>query len=132
MMVESEAKELPEDVMLGAVMAGHDAMQPVIDMIIDLAEKAAKEPFEFVPEDYSRELELIQKKVGDDLSKAYQITEKLERQAAVAEAREKAADDLIATEEKAGEMTPEQFKAALQGSRSGGCARRYLENRQAD
>ena len=47
MMVESEAKELSEDVMLGAVMAGHDAMQPVIEAIIDLAEKAAKEPFEF-------------------------------------------------------------------------------------
>ena len=94
-------------------MAGHEAMQPVIEAIIDLAEKAAKEPFDFVPEDYSRELQLIQNKVGDDLSKAYQITEKLERQAAVAEAREKAADDLIATEEKAGEMTSEQFKAAF-------------------
>ena len=95
MMVESEAKELSEDVMLGAVMAGHDAMQPVIEAIIDLAEKAAKEPFEFVAEDYSRELQLIQNAVGEDLSKAYQITEKLERQAAVGEAREKAAGDLI-------------------------------------
>jgi polyribonucleotide nucleotidyltransferase len=47
MMVESEAKELSEDVMLGAVMAGHEAMQPVIDAIIKLAEAAAKEPFDF-------------------------------------------------------------------------------------
>lgn len=45
LMVESEAKELPEDVMLGAVMAGWDAFQPVIQGIIDLAEKAAKEPW---------------------------------------------------------------------------------------
>ena len=113
MMVESEAKELTEEVMLGAVMAGHEAMQPVIDAIIQLAEKAAKEPFDFVPEDYSRELQLIQTAVGEDLSKAYQITEKLDRQAAVGEAREKAAADLIATEDKAGEMTPEQFKSAF-------------------
>lgn len=45
LMVESEASELEEDVMLGAVMYGHEQMQPVIDMIIDLAEEAAKEPW---------------------------------------------------------------------------------------
>ncbi|MCW5748875.1 MAG: polyribonucleotide nucleotidyltransferase, partial [Alphaproteobacteria bacterium] len=45
LMVESEAKELPEDVMLGAVMAGHKSMQPVIDAIIQLAEHCAKEPW---------------------------------------------------------------------------------------
>jgi len=46
LMVESEAKELPEQVMLGAVMHGHAAMQPVLDAIIKLAERAAKEPWE--------------------------------------------------------------------------------------
>ena len=46
LMVESEAKELTEDVMLGAVMFGHRHFQPVIDAIIKLAEKAAKEPRE--------------------------------------------------------------------------------------
>ncbi|MEL6388447.1 MAG: polyribonucleotide nucleotidyltransferase, partial [Pseudomonadota bacterium] len=59
MMVESEAYELSEEVMLGAVMAGHDAMQPVIEAIIKLAEKAAKEPFEFEAEDLSAELKQI-------------------------------------------------------------------------
>jgi polyribonucleotide nucleotidyltransferase len=113
MMVESEAKELSEEVMLGAILAGHEAMQPVIDAIIKLAEAAAKEPFEFVPEDYTRELKLIQNAVGDDLSKAYQMTEKLERQAAVGVARNKAHDALVATEDQAGEMTAEQFKAAF-------------------
>src|SRR5579872_6923489 len=51
LMVESEAKELSEDIMLGAVMFGHREMQPVIDMIIDLAETAAntKEPWDFQP-----------------------------------------------------------------------------------
>lgn len=113
MMVESEAKELSEDVMLGAVMAGHDAMQPVIDAIIKLAEAAAKEPFEFEAEDLSEELTAIQKLVGDDLSKAYQITEKLERQAAVGEAREKAAAELVATEEDEDGMDANVFKSAF-------------------
>ncbi|MHA7898771.1 MAG: polyribonucleotide nucleotidyltransferase [Henriciella sp.] len=113
MMVESEAKELSEDVMLGAVMAGHEAMQPVIDAIIKLAEAAAKEPFEFEAEDLSNELAAIQKLVGADLSKAYQITEKLERQAAVGEAREKAAAALVATEENEDGMDPNVFKSAF-------------------
>src|SRR3954464_3029982 len=53
LMVESEAKELPEDVMLGAVMFGHKHFQPVIEAIIRLAEKAAKEPRDFQPADRS-------------------------------------------------------------------------------
>ncbi|MDT8857372.1 polyribonucleotide nucleotidyltransferase [Paracoccaceae bacterium Fryx2] len=53
MMVESEAYELSEDEMLGAVKFGHDAMQPVIDLILDFAEDCAKEPFDFQPADYS-------------------------------------------------------------------------------
>ena len=53
MMVESEAYELSEAEMLGAVKFGHDAMQPVIDLIIDFAEDAAKEPFDFAPPDYA-------------------------------------------------------------------------------
>ncbi len=51
LMVESEAKELPEDVMLQAVMEGHRAFQPAIEAIIRLAEKAAKEPRELVVPD---------------------------------------------------------------------------------
>jgi polyribonucleotide nucleotidyltransferase len=53
LMVESEAKELNEDVMLGAVMFGHRHFQPVIKAIIELAEKAAKEPREVKTEDNS-------------------------------------------------------------------------------
>ncbi len=113
MMVESEAKELSEDVMLGAVMAGHEAMQPVIDAIIELAEKAAKEPFEFEGVDYSAELTEIQNLVGADLSAAYQITEKLSRQEAVGNARTKAAEALVSTEEAEKSMTGETFKAAF-------------------
>jgi len=113
MMVESEAYELSEDVMLGAVMAGHEAIQPVIDAIIDLAEKAAKEPFEFEAEDNSAALSAIQKLVGKDLSAAYSMTEKLERQGAVGAARDKAKEALVGTEDAPGEMTGEAFKAAF-------------------
>ncbi|HAO37819.1 MAG TPA: polyribonucleotide nucleotidyltransferase [Hyphomonas sp.] len=113
MMVESEAYELSEEVMLGAVMAGHESIQPVIDAIIDLAEQAAKEPFDFEAEDHSAELEKIQKLVGADLSAAYSMTEKLERQAAVGEAREKAKAALVGTEEEPGEMSGETFKSAF-------------------
>ena len=113
MMVESEAYELSEDVMLGAVMAGHDAIQPIIDAIIDLAEKAAKEPFEFEAEDHSKELAAIQKLVGKDLSKAYSLTEKLERQSAVGAARDTAKAALVGTEDAPGEMTADTFKSAF-------------------
>jgi polyribonucleotide nucleotidyltransferase len=113
MMVESEAKELSEEVMLGAVVAGHEAMQPVIDAIIELAEQAAKEPFDFAPVDHSDAVSAIQKLVGDDLSAAYKITEKLQRQAAVGEARDKAKEALVGTEDAPGEMTGETFKAAF-------------------
>src|SRR6267378_2634057 len=73
LMVESEAKELPEAVMLGAVMFGHKHFQPVIDAIIQLAEKAAKEPWQ--PPVKSEKYESIkaQLKVGwwDDIASAY-------------------------------------------------------------
>ncbi len=113
MMVESEARELSEDVMLGAVMAGHEAMQPVIQAIIRLAEQAAKEPFDFAGEDLSAELSAIQKLVGKDLSAAYQITEKLARQDAVGAAKDKAAAKLVVSEDNAGGMDPLVFKSAF-------------------
>jgi polyribonucleotide nucleotidyltransferase len=71
MMVESEAKELPEDVMLGAVMFGHKAMQPVIQAIIRLANKAAKEPREHVLPDNSALAGKIKAVAERDLRAAY-------------------------------------------------------------
>ena len=99
MMVESEAKELPEDVMLGAVMAGHESFQPVLKAIIDLAERAAKEPWDFEPEDYSAELSALEELVGADIAAAYKIKEKTERYDAIGAAREKALEKFLATEE---------------------------------
>jgi polyribonucleotide nucleotidyltransferase len=83
LMVESEAKELAEDIMLGAVMFGHKNFQPVIDAIIKLAEVAAKDPRDFTPPSYG-ELEAdMLKLVESDLRDAYKITDKQKRYAAV-------------------------------------------------
>jgi len=84
LMVESEAKELPEDVMLGAVMFGHKAFQPVIDAIIKLAEKCAKEPRDVEVEDKSDLAAKVAAIVEADLRQAYQIADKQERQEKVA------------------------------------------------
>ncbi len=115
MMVESEAKELSEEVMLGAVMAGHEAFQPVIDMIIRLAEKAAKDPWDFTPEDNSAIEAEVTKLVGDDIAKAYTITNKTERQAAVAEAKAKAVEAMAATEDNPDGVDPSVLKDVLKG-----------------
>jgi polyribonucleotide nucleotidyltransferase len=83
LMVESEAKELPEEVMLGAVMFGHRHFQPVIEAIIRLAEKAAKEPRELVVVD-SAELEKeMLGLIEPQLRSAYAIPDKMARHAAV-------------------------------------------------
>ena len=89
MMVESEIQELDEGQVLGGVTFAHKAMQPVIDAIIELAEHAAKEPFDFTPDDTDTLKAQLKKIVGDDLRAAYQITKKAERHAAVSAAKEK-------------------------------------------
>src|ERR1700737_4544590 len=84
LMVESEAKELSEDIMLGAVMFGHRHFQPVIDAILKLAEKAAKEPRELtVVDNAALEKEMLDL-VEKDLRAAYAVADKM--------ARHKAAD----------------------------------------
>ncbi|WP_440958385.1 polyribonucleotide nucleotidyltransferase [Oceanicaulis sp. LC35] len=115
MMVESEAKELSEETMLGAVMAGHDAFQPVIDMIIRLAEKAAKDPWEFEPEDHSELEAKVKGLVGDEIAKAYTITNKTERQAAVSAAKEKAVAALAVSEENPEGVDMVVLKDVLKG-----------------
>ena len=88
MMVESEAYELSEEEMLGAVTFAHKQIQPVIDLIIDLAEDCAKEPFNFEAPDFSKLLKNV-KKIGEKkMRSSFAITDKQERQLAVAETRE--------------------------------------------
>ena len=89
LMVESEAKELPEEIMLGAVMFGHRHFQPVINAIIQLAEKAAKEPRDFTPADESELEKEMTALIDKDLRAAYSIPGKMERHNAVGAAKEK-------------------------------------------
>ena len=109
LMVESEANELSEEVMLGAVMFGHRHFQPVIDAIIQLAEKAAKEPRNFSPADHSAIEKEMLGIAESDLRAAYAIPRKMERQDAVAAAKAK----VMAHFFPAGETTPRYDKLAL-------------------
>jgi len=86
LMVESEASELSEEVMLGAVAFGHAGFQPVIDAIIELAEHCAKEPMELAsaPEGTDDVKAKVKELAEAGLRDAYKISDKLERQAAVA------------------------------------------------
>ncbi len=91
MMVESEAKELSEDIMLGAVMFGHREMQKVINAIIDLAEQAAKDPWDMAPQaDQSAMKAKLKALIGADIAAAYKLTNKSERAQALGDARAKA------------------------------------------
>ena len=87
MMVESEAYELTEAEMLGAVNFAHEQIQPVVDLIISLAEDAAKEPFDFQPADYSDLYEAVKKAGEDKIRAAYAISDKRERTTALSDAK---------------------------------------------
>ncbi len=99
LMVESEARELPEDVMLGAVMFGHNAFQPVLDAIIDLAEKCAKEPRDVEVEDNSDLAAKVDAIVGAGLREAYRIADKQERQEKIATFKDSAIAELVDPED---------------------------------
>ncbi|WP_297977599.1 polyribonucleotide nucleotidyltransferase [uncultured Amaricoccus sp.] len=87
MMVESEAYELTEAEMLGAVKFGHEQMQPVIDLIIDMAEDAAKEPFTFDAPEYAPLYERAKALGGEAMRAAFGVRDKLARHDAVAAAK---------------------------------------------
>ncbi|MFV0645301.1 MAG: polyribonucleotide nucleotidyltransferase, partial [Sphingomonadaceae bacterium] len=90
MMVESEAKELSEEEMLGAVMFAHDESRKVIDAIIQLAEQAAKEPWELATSDDTKDLKFeIESLVGEDIANAYGMTDKSARSDALNAIRER-------------------------------------------
>ncbi|OYQ36401.1 polyribonucleotide nucleotidyltransferase [Niveispirillum lacus] len=110
LMVESEAKELSEEVMLGAVMFGHAQFQPVIDLIISLAEDCAKEPRDIAPPAFDKAAvkARILEVAGDDVKAAYSILVKQDRYAAVGAAKDKAKAAL--KDEFAPEAISEMFK----------------------
>ncbi len=109
LMVESEAQELGEEVMLGAVMFGHRSFQPVLDAIIKLAEVAAKDPRDFQPEDLSA-LEGEMLKVAEaELREAYKIIDKQARYAAVDAAKAKVKAAFTPAEGETAEWSGEQI-----------------------
>ena len=108
LMVESEAQELSEDIMLGAVMFGHRGFQPVIDAIIKLAEVAAKDPRDFKAPDYSAlEAEML-KIVEGELRDAYKNVDKQKRYAAVDAVKAKVKAHFAPAEGEAPKWTSEQ------------------------
>ena len=106
LMVESEAKELSEEIMLGAVMFGHAESRKVIQAIIKLAELAAKEPRDFHAPDYSALEAEVLKVAETDLRAAYKITDKAQRYAAV-DAAKKTVKAAFAAKVEAGEVSAE-------------------------
>ena len=128
MMVESEAKELSEETFLEALMFAHRGMQPVIDAIIDLAEHAAKEPFDFTAEDHSDVVASIKKLVGDDIKAAYTHQAKHARHEAVGAAKKKAAEALVKTDENPDGVEPAKFAAAFKECEAEVLRRDIIEN----
>jgi len=111
LMVESEAEELSEDTMLGAVMFGHRGFQPVIDGIIALAERAAKAPRDHHVEDHADLFARISEIAESDLKTAYQIINKAERRDAVDAAKSKVVEALVNEEAGVtGQMVGDLFK----------------------
>jgi polyribonucleotide nucleotidyltransferase len=99
LMVESEAKELSEEIMLGAVMFGHREMQPVIDLIIALAEDCAKEPWNLEKKDADPALvEKLRALAEVEMRAAYGITAKQERAKKLEDIRARAKELLVTQE----------------------------------
>ena len=112
LMVESEADELSEEVMLGAVMFGHEQMQPVIQAIIEFAEQCAKEPWEpgAAPANLADVEAQVSKAVGDELREAYKLTVKQERTERLSEVRKRTIER-FADDEAAAPLVPGVFKS---------------------
>ena len=111
MMVESEAKELSEEVMLGAVMFAHGECKKVIEAIIKLAEKAARDPWELdAGEDNSAIKAKLKTLIGKDIAAAYKLTDKSARSSALNDARTKAKEAFSGEDPQAQMVAIKQVK----------------------
>jgi polyribonucleotide nucleotidyltransferase len=99
LMVESEAKQLSEEIMLGAVKFGHESMQEVIKIIINLAEECANDPWEFSHTINESLLDEIKKTCEDKIAKSYSIVDKMERQSSLSEIKSSLEDQYKENEE---------------------------------
>ena len=115
MMVESEIQELTEEQVLGAVVFAHEGLKPVIQAIIELAEHAAKEPWDFQPEDTDYMVKAIADLVGKDLRAAYELKGKTERHHAISEAKTRA-QSLVKSEANPEGFDPIKFAGAWKES----------------
>ena len=98
-MVESEAKELSEDQMLGGILFAHQEMQPVIEAIKEMAKDVGKPPFEYKPKSLDNKLiENVKEAYGEGIEKAYEIKIKQERVTALNELKEKMISEMIQEE----------------------------------
>ncbi len=105
LMVESEAMELPEDVMLGAVVYGHQQMQAVIDVINELADEAGKPLWDWVPPHKDPALvERIRQATEADLRQAYQLKQKQARSTRIAEVRDRVFAELVPEDSDTGHV----------------------------
>ena len=111
LMVESEADELDEDVMLGAVMFGQEGIQPVIDAIIRLAEKAAKEPWDLAVPEASDSADQVRKLAESGLREAYKIAEKQPRQERIAEVKAKTIEAVTTEDGEEDPAAADAFKS---------------------
>ena len=116
LMVESEANELSEEIMLGAVMFGHKHFQPVIEACIRMAEKAAKEPREMEEKDDSALEAKVAELAKSGLEAAYQEADKQTRQEAIAALRDTVKDELL--DEASGDEERNAVGGAFKGLES--------------
>jgi polyribonucleotide nucleotidyltransferase len=125
LMVESEAKGLSEEVMLGAVMYGHEQMQQAIDVIKEIAAEAGKPAWDWQPPERDVSIEEAAAAAAESgLADAYRITDKQERQAKVSEVKSAATEQLAAN---GAQWSEDEIKGALSALEKRIVRRRVLE-----
>ncbi len=110
MMVESEAHELPEETMLAAVLFGHRAFQPVIDLILELAQEAAREPWPLEVPDWSELYEELRSRYRERVAEAYEEPQKKVRHDRIQEIRYEAIAELAGEDLEKAAAVAELFK----------------------
>ena len=128
MMVESEIQELTEEQVLGGVVFAHKGMKPVIDAIIELAEHAAKEPYDFQPESFDDLTKKVQDMVGAELRAAYEHKGKAERHDGIHAAKSKASAALVKTEANPDGYDSSKFSSAFKEAEANILRRDIIEH----